>query len=69
MNARTLKIVAMAVFKWQLLKSPAVAGEIMKTAPPWDIITRLQITMINTTESCGKQFVILSIVAQNAVCD
>lgn len=69
MNTHTLEILAMAVFKWQLLKSPAVAGETMKTPPPWDITTHLQITRISTTESCGKQFTILPIVAQNAVCD
>lgn len=33
MNTRTLETLAMAVFKWQLLKSPAAAGEIMKTPP------------------------------------
>lgn len=33
MNTRTLEILAMAVFKWQLLKSPAVAREITKTPP------------------------------------
>lgn len=33
MNTRTLQILAMVVFKWQLLKSPAVARETMKTPP------------------------------------